>query len=341
MDEVILRVDGLSKSYPVGGSLLTSPGLLVKAVERVSFQLERQAALGVVGESGSGKSTLGLLVLRLIEPTCGSVYFADKDIFRLGKREMRQLRRRMQIVFQDPDSSLNPRRTVRQALSEPLIIHGLGSGGEVLQRVVDALERVGLGREHLGRYPHELSGGQKQRVAIARALVMFPEFVVFDEPTSALDVSVQARILELIRGIKTQMNLTYLFISHDLSVVRHLCEDVAVMYLGRIVEKASADKLFHSPLHPYTQALLSSIPSADPHKRKLVAGGTVMGEPPSHLFHPPGCSFHPRCPFVMDECKTVEPHLLQAESGHSVACHLYGSATGHPVAARQRGTWHA
>jgi ABC-type oligopeptide transport system ATPase subunit len=212
---------------------------------------------------------LGLLILRLIQPTAGKVYFAGRDIFALDRRTLREIRRSMQIVFQDPDSSLNPRKKIGWTVSEPLLLHRLARGKGVVDRVVEALARVGLGSEHLRRFPHELSGGQKQRVAIARALVTNPQFIVFDEPTSALDVSVQAKVLELIRSIRADMDLTYIFISHDLSVVKHLCDDIAVMYLGRIVEKAPTQELFRAPKHPYTQMLLSSIPSSDPHRRRI------------------------------------------------------------------------
>jgi ABC-type oligopeptide transport system ATPase subunit len=266
--ETLLRVEELTKHFPAAGSPFLQRRAR-SAVDGVSFELPRRSALGLVGESGSGKSTLGLLILRLIQPTAGKVYFAGRDIFALDRRTLREIRRSMQIVFQDPDSSLNPRKKIGWTVSEPLLLHRLARGKGVVDRVVEALARVGLGSEHLRRFPHELSGGQKQRVAIARALVTNPQFIVFDEPTSALDVSVQAKVLELIRSIRADMDLTYIFISHDLSVVKHLCDDIAVMYLGRIVEKAPTQELFRAPKHPYTQMLLSSIPSSDPHRRRI------------------------------------------------------------------------
>ncbi|HEX9532204.1 MAG TPA: ABC transporter ATP-binding protein [bacterium] len=323
MDEILLRVEGLTKHFPVGGSFLSPGRSHTAAVDNVSFEVSRRSTLGLVGESGSGKSTLGLLILRLMKPTAGRVCFSDQDIFALDRRAMLRLRPSMQMIFQDPDSSLNPRKTIGWTLSEPLIVHRMFKGKAVMRRILEALEQVGLGGEYLGRFPHELSGGQRQRVAIARALVMKPEFIVFDEPTSALDVSVQAKVLELIRGVKAEMDLTCIFISHDLSVVRHLCDEIAVMYLGRIVEKAPTEALFASPRHPYTQALLSSIPSADPHKRNLAKNAAMIGEPPSRLHRPPGCAFHPRCPYAMDHCRVVEPQLHLVSAGHAAACHLY------------------
>ena len=323
MSEVVLRVEGLGKRFPVGDAVFRASRTYLRAVDDITFALRRGLSLGLVGESGAGKSTLGLLLLRLIERDAGAVYFRDRDIFSLERRQMQGLRRHMQVVFQDPDSSLNPRRTVGQTVSEPLIVHGLARSSQLMGRTLTTLDRVGLGGEYVDRYPHELSGGQKQRVAIARALVTSPDFVVFDEPTSALDVSVQARILQLIRSIKDEMDLTSVFISHDLSVVRQLCDEIAVMYLGRVVEHGPISALFGTPRHPYTQALIAAIPSTNPHKRKLAAGGATVAEPPSQLHRPAGCAFHPRCPLAMPRCTTVQQFLRPMGPGQFVACHLY------------------
>ena len=331
LNEPLLRVRNLTKYFPVGISPFAPSRLRVRAVERVNFDLNQESALGIVGESGSGKSTVGALVLRLLVPTSGEVYFEGTNIFRLNRPDMRRLRRRMQIVFQDTEAALNPRRTVEQAIAEPMVVHKVCPGRDVPARVSAMLERVGLSNQYRMRLPHELSGGQRQRVAIARALVNNPTFIVFDEPTSALDVSVQARILGLIRQLRTNMEFGYLFISHDLSVVRYVCDEIAVMHLGQIVEKAPTATLFRAPLHPYTQVLLSSVPSGDPRKRGLV-GASMAVEPPSNVHVPTGCSFAPRCPFAMPKCTTIAPALRRIPDGRSVACHLYDEvASGAPA----------
>jgi len=294
----------------------------VRAVDDISFTLQKGETLGLVGESGCGKSTTGRAILRLLEKTDGTVKFNGTDIHQLNKKDMRKLRPKMQLVFQDPYSSLNPRIKVGDAIGEALIDHGIVSKGEIRDRVKEILTICGLAPYHIDRYPHEFSGGQRQRIGIARALILNPEFIVADEPVSALDVSIQAQIINLLSDLQEQKNLTYLFISHDLSVVEHLCNRVGVMYLGSMVEMATRDELFKNPLHPYTKALLSAIPVPDPTRKpeRIV----LQGDIPSPANPPSGCKFHTRCPFAQEKCKQEIPIYHDAGGGHYVACHYAG-----------------
>ncbi|HKO48856.1 MAG TPA: ABC transporter ATP-binding protein [Polyangiaceae bacterium] len=327
----LVEVVGLRKYFPVSFGLLGGVTNQVRAVEDVAFEIERGETLGLVGESGCGKTTVGRLVLRLLEPTAGSVRFAGRDLATLRGAELRQMRRRMQIVFQDPYSSLNPRRTVGDAIGEPLFVHGLAKGAEIDRRVTQLLERVGLPGSYRSRYPHEFSGGQRQRVCIARALALEPEFIVCDEAVSALDISIQAQILNLLSDLRDELGLTYLFISHNLNVVRHIADRIAVMYLGKLVEVAPADQLFRAPLHPYTRALISANPVPDPDvPLRPVA---LKGELPSAIDPPSGCRFHPRCPEAFEPCSRLVPasrSALAARAGtrneQRVCCHLYDDA---------------
>ncbi|RLG83958.1 MAG: oligopeptide ABC transporter ATP-binding protein [Thermoprotei archaeon] len=314
----ILVVKDLKKYFSVRGSLFKK----VRAVDGVSFELEHGETFGVVGETGCGKSTLGRTVLRLLEPTAGKIIFENKDVTKLKGAELKEFRRKAQMVFQDPHSSLNPRMTIAEILLEPLKEHGIHVD-EPERFLVENLEMVGLGKEHLYRYPHELSGGQKQRVAILRAILLKPKFIVLDEPTSALDVSVQAQILNLLKDLQKKLRASYIFISHDLAVVKYMSKRIAVMYLGKFVEIADSDTIFEKPLHPYTQALFSSIPIPDPKIARSKKRIILQGEPPSPVNPPPGCRFHPRCPKAMDICKKKEPAMMEVEPGHYVACWLY------------------
>jgi oligopeptide/dipeptide ABC transporter ATP-binding protein len=314
-----LDVRGLKKYFPVKRSA-TARQEWLRAVDDVSFSVERDKVFSIVGESGCGKSTIAKLVLRLMEPTSGDVDFKGRTIFDLKGEDLKTFRRSMQIIFQDPFASLNPRRTVFATLTEPLKIHGLAQGGELKDRVVELLRKVGL-HDVLNRYPHEFSGGQRQRICIARALAVSPEVIVADEPLSALDVSIQAQIMNLLIRLKEESSLSFLFISHDLRVVEYLSDEVAVMYLGKIVEQGPAEEMFRAPLHPYTVLLLSSAPGLDPGaKKKHVPGGEV----PSPLNMPPGCPFHPRCPKRFEPCDVLVPEL-KSEQGRPVACHLWNS----------------
>lgn len=319
--EPLITVKDLKKYFPVKRGIWVGERAEVRAVDGVSFEIRRGETMGLVGESGCGKSTTARLILRLLEPTDGEAYFEKTAVFRASKGEMRQLRRKMQIVFQDPYSSLDPRMPVDEIVGEGLTIHRLARGKEKTERVAQLLEMVGLGREHMGRYPHEFSGGQRQRIGIARALAVEPEFLIADEPVSALDVSIQAQIINLFEDLQNQLGLTYLFIAHDLRVVKHISNRVAVMYLGQIVEIAKSDELYQNPLHPYTQALLSAIPEIDPQtKARRVL---LEGDPPSPIQIPSGCRFHPRCPKRFDRCDQEEPVLREISAGHWVSCHLY------------------
>ena len=301
---------------------LTRKHAVLRAVEDVSLAIQAGETLGLVGESGCGKSTLGRTIIRLLDPTTGRLRFAGTDLTRLSQSELRPLRRRMQMIFQDPYASLNPRMTVGATLAEPITIHGLASSkSERTERVAELLSRVGLPTDAAHRYPHEFSGGQRQRVGIARALAVRPEFIVCDEPISALDVSIQAQIVNLLQDLQDADRLTYLFISHDLKIVQHICDRVAVMYLGRVVELAASTTLYREPLHPYTRALLSAVPVLDPRARKQRV--VLQGDVPSPLSPPPGCAFHPRCPVANKpaECTTVVPVLRLKKNGSTVACH--------------------
>jgi oligopeptide transport system ATP-binding protein len=323
VSEVILEVRNLVKRFAVGGGLFGGPRGIVRAVDGVSFALHRGETLGLVGESGCGKTTTGRCILQLERPTSGSVIFEDRDLTTLDEAALRPVRRKIQVIFQDPYSSLNPRMTVGQMLAEPLAVHGIVPDSAArAARVRDLLRRVGLLPQHARRYPHELSGGQRQRVGIARALAMEPSLIICDEPVSALDVSIQAQIINLLEDLQADLGLTYLFIAHDLAVVRHISDRVAVMYLGKIVEVAERKALYDDPLHPYTRALLAAVPIPDPElearRQRVVLGGEV----PSPLNPPPGCVFHSRCPIAIERCRAEVPELREIRPGHWAACIL-------------------
>ena len=317
----LLSIRGLKKLFPIKGGVLGRVVDRVHAVDGVSFDLAAGETLGVVGESGCGKSTTGRCIMRLIEPSSGEIHFDGRDITRLQGTELRQLRREMQIIFQDPFASLNPRHTVRGIIGEALVIHGLAANRrDLTDQVVRLLETVGLQADHMHRFAHEFSGGQRQRIGIARALAVKPKLVVCDEPVSALDVSIQAQVINLLEDLQEEFGLTYLFIAHDLSVVEHISDRVAVMYLGRVVEIASARALYDNPRHPYTEALLSAVPIPDPKvKRKRIV---LTGDVPNPIHPPAGCHFHTRCPIAEEQCAVVVPPLEQGGDGHWVACHL-------------------
>ncbi|MBI4413359.1 MAG: dipeptide ABC transporter ATP-binding protein [candidate division NC10 bacterium] len=321
MDAPLLTVTDLKKYFRVRRGVLWGEAGLVRAVDGVSFTLRKGETLGLVGESGCGKSTTGRCILRLLEPTAGRVVFDGLSVFDAGREEMRRLRRQMQIIFQDPYSSLDPRMSVEQIVGEGMVIHRLARGAVRRDRIADLLRKVGLSPDHMKRYPHEFSGGQRQRIGIARALAVSPSLIIADEPISALDVSIQAQVLNLLQDLQEEFGLTYLFIAHDLRVVEHISDRVAVMYLGQIVELADSRDLYRSPLHPYTQALMSAIPVPDPTvKRERVI---LKGDPPSPLRPPSGCRFHTRCPKRFEPCDRQEPVLREVQRGHWVSCHLY------------------
>ena len=321
MTEVLLKVDGLKKYFPITGGILGKQTGAVKAVDDISFWVNKGETLGLVGESGCGKSTTGRMLMRLIDPTEGQVVFEGKDLVTFSDNDMRKARKDMQMVFQDPFASLNPRHTVEKILEEPLIVHGIGTKKERKQKVKEMLEVVGLSSYHAKRYPHQFSGGQRQRIGIARALMTRPKLIIADEPVSALDVSIQSQVLNLLEDLQEEFQLTYIFIAHDLGVVRHISDRVGVMYLGRLVEITEADKLYEKPLHPYTRALLSAVPIPDPDVKREQE--LLTGDIPSPANPPQGCAFHTRCKECMDICKTDRPVLKEIEPGHFAACHLY------------------
>ena len=323
MSQALLEVRNLVKHFPIGGGMFTKPVGVVRAIDGVSFTIRKGETLGLVGESGCGKTTTGRCILQLEQPTGGSVVFEGIDMVSLDAAELRAVRRRVQVIFQDPYSSLNPRMTIGQILAEPLKVHGIvrDVGGREL-RVRELLTQVGLLPQHAKRYPHQLSGGQRQRVGIARALAMEPALIICDEPVSALDVSIQAQIINLLEELQARLGLTYLFIAHDLSVVRHISDRVAVMYLGKIVELADRKAIYDEPLHPYTRALLSAVPIPDPKIEAKRERTVLRGEVPSPLNPPSGCVFHPRCPIAVDRCSAEIPPLREIRPGHWAACHL-------------------
>jgi oligopeptide/dipeptide ABC transporter ATP-binding protein len=318
----LVEVKNLKKFFPVRSHFLSRAKAFVQAVVGVNLSIRRGETLGLVGESGCGKSTLGRLILRLEEPTEGQIFFENEDILQYDSQRLRLLRRQMQIIFQDPYSSLNPRKTVGSIIGEPLIIHQIGLKKEREERVLELMEVVGLRPEHMNRYPHEFSGGQRQRIGIARALALNPKLIIADEPVSALDVSIQAQVLNLLEDLQKEFHLTYLFIAHDLSVVEHISDRVAVMHLGRLAELGQSEDLYRSPKHPYTQALLSANPVPDPAlERKRII---LQGEVPSPINPPSGCNFHTRCPYKFDPCPQEVPQFKEIEPHHWVACYLYG-----------------
>lgn len=317
----MLQVRGLKKYFPIYKGLFRSLKGTVKAVDDLSFDLHAKETLGIVGESGCGKTTVGRSLLRLIEPTDGEAHFMGKDIFKLGASELRSFRKNMQIIFQDPYSSLNPRMTIGSIIGDALELHGIAQGDDKFEMSKELLVKVGLQASYINRYPHEFSGGQRQRIGIARAVALHPSFVVCDEAVSALDVSVQAQVINLLQDLQDEYDLSYMFIAHDLSVVKHISDRIAVMYLGRIVELSECDELYKKPLHPYTQALLSAIPEPKPRRKKDRI--ILRGEVPNPINPPKGCHFHPRCPIATAQCKIGTPPVLrEVGPGHSVACHL-------------------
>jgi oligopeptide/dipeptide ABC transporter ATP-binding protein len=321
MSEYLLEVQNLKKYFPITAGVLRRTVGHVKAVDDVSFAVKAGETLGIVGESGCGKSTTGRMIMRVMEPTDGRIVFDGEDITKLGGKRLRDIRPKFQMVFQDPYASLNPKMAVEEIIAEPLIVNGVATRKQAQERVVNLLERVGLRGEDRQRYPHEFSGGQRQRIGIARALALNPKLIVADEAVSALDVSIQSQILNLMADLKKEFNLSYIFISHNLAVVRHISDRVAVMYLGHMVEIANRTELYQNPMHPYTEALLSAAPEAKRNgkKERII----LQGDVPSPANPPTGCPFHTRCPKVMDQCRVQRPELRELAPGHQVACHLY------------------
>jgi oligopeptide transport system ATP-binding protein len=322
--EVLLRAEHIKKYFPIRAGILQREVARVHAVDDVSLELRTGETLGLVGESGCGKSTLGRCIIRLHELTSGSLNFEGRDISRLSRRALRPVRREMQMVFQDPYASLNPRKRVGAIIADPLRIHHYGDRAKIKARVGELLELVGLAPEHLNRYPHEFSGGQRQRIGVARALAMHPRLIIADEPVSALDVSIRAQVINLLDDLQEELNLTYIFIAHDLGVVRHVSDRIAVMYLGKIVEISPAEELYRNPVHPYTEALLSAVPIPDPDLSEAREQIVLEGDVPSPIAPPSGCSFHPRCRYATDICAQEEPPLIAQEAGdgfHLAACH--------------------
>jgi len=318
----LLEIRNLKKHFPVGEGLFSRNKGAVKAVDGVSLTVEEGETLGIVGESGCGKSTLGRTILRLVEPTSGEIYFQEKNLLAMSQHELRDTRRQMQIIFQDPYASLNPRMRVGDIVGEGLEIHKLAKGKAKRDRVIELLNQVGLREDHYNRYPHEFSGGQRQRIGIARALAVSPKFIVADEPVSSLDVSIQAQIINLLQELQEKMHLTYFFISHDLRVVEHISHRVAIMYLGKIVEIAKSETIYQDAKHPYTRALLSAVPMPDTSRKKERT--ILQGDVPSPVHPPPGCTFHPRCAYREAICDQIEPPLDFAGNGHGVSCHVFG-----------------
>ena len=327
MTKPLLQVEGLKKYFPVHSGLLGKRTGYVKAVDDISFFVNEGETLGIVGESGCGKSTTGRMLMRLLEPTEGKVSFNGKDLTSMSSSEMRKARRDIQMVFQDPYASLNPRHTVEKILTEPLIVHNIGDAKSRRKKVYELLEIVGLSSYHAKRYPHQFSGGQRQRIGIARALMTNPKLIIADEPVSALDVSIQAQVLNLMQDLQKELKLTYIFIAHDLGVVRHISDRVGVMYLGRMVELSTSESLYAEPLHPYSKALLSAVPVPDPDfiREQIILEGDI----PSPSNPPSGCTFHTRCSFKMEACTKVTPKLEEVKQGHFVACHLYKETVQH------------
>ena len=318
----LLKVDNLRKAFKVSANRPGAAKQSLKAVDGVSFEIKSGETLGLVGESGCGKSTTGKLLLRLIEPDSGTIQFDGRDVAGMGHRELTAIRRDMQMIFQDPYSSLNPRMRVGEIVGEPLVVHSLAKGRAIKEQVLKLMQKVGLAPEHYDRYPHEFSGGQRQRIGIARTLAVQPRLIVADEPVSALDLSIQAQIVNLLKDLQEEFGLTYLFISHDLGIIEHVCDRVAVMYLGRIVEIATAEQLYHQPCHPYTEALLNAVPIPDP--QRVRKHQILSGEIPSPINPPTGCHFHPRCPYAQEICRKEYPALTDHAEGHQSACHFSG-----------------